>query len=878
MGPVVGPKRPTDQLSEPQRFAVQNQKPGRQKVTALPTENGKLIFYSPLNFQEYFNECNLSNYWDLLLEGEDTLIENVEERGWIMVKSISWLHLTDLHQGMKEQDWLWPTLRDEFYRDLRKMHDKSGPWDLVLFTGDLTQKGSKREFEKLDKTLKDLWQHLQQLGSLPILLVVPGNHDLVRPQKESAIVQSIQNWENNQPIRQAFWENERSDYRKAVKKAFAPFMRWWLKWQADQSIRPLKWQPGLLPGDFSATVISENGLRLGVAGLNSAFLQLSDANYERKLDIHVSQLQTACDGDASKWSKSHDLSLLLTHHPQTWLSHTAEKHFQFEILARDRFIAHLFGHMHENATRNTRIAGGVPRLEYQAASLFGLEYYKSNSNQDQERSHGYIAGKIELDGELGVFKIWPRLLVQKGNRHWEMDRDSSFSLDSDEAYSESFTYQADPPPISPLDLASAQLQKSQSVLNTIDPNFNVLGTTQNKFYIYPQKSYNPEDSPTGLNINLKVDDTPESNNFKEGIKNAIKTGGTFTIRQENIEKIVPTGILKQIGDQLENTTVLHFFPNPGGLEDESIFHRELKSLGYSLEDAGQIIIFADPNKPVRPFPDDLTIRGNVEFKTSDSEIFPLGMTELRLTQRGTEEQTFSNIHQQHPIIFKMIQTQHDFQLSITQKFEGFNVKRLLEAFRFLWAVTSRQGILRFCHPETGFPSLEFETNGNQTTPHLNKDFERTLEKLVFIQNKTQIPIALPFEGITHKDSELIDAIEQILRTGTIPLSPGSLTMNLNRSILENLIKKLSGTDNGIVLVSQEEERWKIFDVEIPMGKRVTYCREVTIPKENLEAINSALLTLREDETIPVQFQSLNNEPIYLQFPFWIEKNRQTNLL
>ena len=48
MGPVVGPKRPTDRLSEPQRFAVQNQKPGRQKVTALPTENGNLIFYSPL--------------------------------------------------------------------------------------------------------------------------------------------------------------------------------------------------------------------------------------------------------------------------------------------------------------------------------------------------------------------------------------------------------------------------------------------------------------------------------------------------------------------------------------------------------------------------------------------------------------------------------------------------------------------------------------------------------------------------------------------------------------------------------------------------------------------------------------------------------------
>jgi hypothetical protein len=55
---------------------------------------------------------------------------------------LSWLHLTDLHQGMTDQDWLWPTTRRALFDDLAKVHDHAGPWDLVLFTGDLTQRGS----------------------------------------------------------------------------------------------------------------------------------------------------------------------------------------------------------------------------------------------------------------------------------------------------------------------------------------------------------------------------------------------------------------------------------------------------------------------------------------------------------------------------------------------------------------------------------------------------------------------------------------------------------------------------------------------------------------------------------------------------------------
>src|SRR4029077_1505839 len=86
--------------------------------------------------------------------------------------SFGWLHLTDLHFGMSGQKWLWPNMREEFFSDLEKLHPKSGPWDLVLFTGDFVQKGGSDEFEGLNELLGRLWDHMRGLGSDPYLLGV----------------------------------------------------------------------------------------------------------------------------------------------------------------------------------------------------------------------------------------------------------------------------------------------------------------------------------------------------------------------------------------------------------------------------------------------------------------------------------------------------------------------------------------------------------------------------------------------------------------------------------------------------------------------------------------------------------------------------------
>src|ERR1700688_210921 len=98
-------------------------------------------------------------------------------------ESFAWLHLTDLHYGLAGQGTLWPNVREAFFADLREMHGRCGPWQAVLFTGDLVQSGAEQEFKSMEaEALGRLRRELATLGSgEAVILAVPGNHDLVRP-------------------------------------------------------------------------------------------------------------------------------------------------------------------------------------------------------------------------------------------------------------------------------------------------------------------------------------------------------------------------------------------------------------------------------------------------------------------------------------------------------------------------------------------------------------------------------------------------------------------------------------------------------------------------------------------------------------------------
>lgn len=158
----------------------------------------------------------------------------------------SWLHFTDLHVGMRGSSYLYPNVEEILFDDLTKQHKKSGPWDAIFFTGDLAQKGLAEEFSEFDGKLARLLDHLKSLGSEPVLLAIPGNHDLVRPDPNGALLAALSSWGANVKMRDIFWTKEDSDYRQGINAAFSNWTNWSTRGINVERFK--NYRRGLLPG------------------------------------------------------------------------------------------------------------------------------------------------------------------------------------------------------------------------------------------------------------------------------------------------------------------------------------------------------------------------------------------------------------------------------------------------------------------------------------------------------------------------------------------------------------------------------------------------------------------------------------------------------
>ncbi|MEM1042427.1 MAG: metallophosphoesterase, partial [Bacteroidota bacterium] len=323
----------------------------------------------------------------------------------------SWLHLTDLHYGLNGQGCLWPTLREPLLKSLDKLHEKSGPWDAVLFTGDLVQSGEAGQFGAMQAdVLEPLWEKLRELGSgEAVLLAVPGNHDLQRPTPGSGAVDMLLLPTGFSHIAETFWTVSESDYRAVIDEAFAAYTTWW----ADAPHRPDGLREGMLAGDFAVTL--ERGYRrIGIVGLNTTFLQLAEGDYKKRLVWHPQQLAALFDDGVDRWVNDHDACLLLTHQGPDWLTDEARERGSTEITPSNRFAVHLFGHQHETEAKYVRYPGDTGAVwQCQGCSVFGME--KSGEPPTVARTHGYATGRIAFRNDAATLRLWPLTATGKPN-------------------------------------------------------------------------------------------------------------------------------------------------------------------------------------------------------------------------------------------------------------------------------------------------------------------------------------------------------------------------------------------------------------------------------------------------------------------------------
>jgi len=176
--------------------------------------------------------------------------------------TFSWLHLTDFHYGLKGQGCLWPNLREPFLDSLAALHERCGPWDAVFFTGDLVQSGESAQFNELQTEVLDpLWQKLGELGSgNAVLLAVPGNHDLYRPdpRDDDPAAERLLEPDGFERVKDRFWNEPAGSYRRVIGHVFAAYREWWEKaphrpgkLQAGASCKPALC-PAIFPRPWNA--------------------------------------------------------------------------------------------------------------------------------------------------------------------------------------------------------------------------------------------------------------------------------------------------------------------------------------------------------------------------------------------------------------------------------------------------------------------------------------------------------------------------------------------------------------------------------------------------------------------------------------------------
>jgi len=214
----------------------------------------------------------------------------------------NWLHFSDLHFGHPEKHWLWETIRQDFYNDLKILTDQVGKWDLVLFSGDLTYSGSKSQYELLSKELEKLWDHFRtKLKCEPKFLAIPGNHDLFRPGNwiDPVMKSILEEQKADNYVDNLIFEERDDIFFGLINSCFENYKTWFNSLDSFDIPTP-DIKHGIISGDVS-TIINIDGYNIGVIGLNSAYLQLNNSKFKEKLAIRYQQLQAVCDYKHDSW-------------------------------------------------------------------------------------------------------------------------------------------------------------------------------------------------------------------------------------------------------------------------------------------------------------------------------------------------------------------------------------------------------------------------------------------------------------------------------------------------------------------------------------------------------------------------------------------------
>ena len=301
------------------------------------------------------------------------------QSGTSKLGQVRWLHLSDIHFWGKN-DWKDDAARRKLIAMLEKKfaNGELPKPDLIFCTGDIAQGETKPdEMQAQYESAKTFFDQVLQVCGLQKsrLFVVPGNHDVNRKNVSESFQDGLR--------ARAFgkvatsWAAKDVDFQDAVRRLneYGNFVQTYLPHQTiseDEKHR-----------HFYAKTLTINGVRLGIAGFNSAWACFDDKDQNQLWMAAEWQFNQADNAFAGKT----DLSIGLMHHPASWLK-TQEASFCKQRI-RSGFQYFLHGHEHEAwvtpTTKETVICAGA--VNASSDSEFGINLVDLNLTEGHGKVH-----------------------------------------------------------------------------------------------------------------------------------------------------------------------------------------------------------------------------------------------------------------------------------------------------------------------------------------------------------------------------------------------------------------------------------------------------------------------------------------------------------
>lgn len=327
---------------------------------------------------------------------------------------LTWVHLSDFHFEATKGSIIadQALILDEIIKDIATYKNRGTPKpDLIILSGDIAQTGGASSIDDAagEYTFASKIINLLQ-GTLAIdkeaCLVVPGNHDINRSNKDKNISRLLTMLrEGNELIDDALTDTNDSLLITKRMESYISF--------ANQ-VAPLGISKS--GNTWWSSEYMRNDTVIRFVGLNTSLLSLSDD--KGKLQLGNLQLKELF---VEKSTPEDGITIVVSHHPVEWLRDWEN----VQPYIQKKADVHIFGHVHDSNFQSIKKGSGQGVTEITAGAAYCSEkgYHKYSYN---------ICSVIKKQSGDIDLRCWPRVWSQKNKEF----RDDTENLGDQQNYIE----------------------------------------------------------------------------------------------------------------------------------------------------------------------------------------------------------------------------------------------------------------------------------------------------------------------------------------------------------------------------------------------------------------------------------------------------------